>query len=67
MPTRTVTPCADFPVGTRLTTPALPLASLGDDVAGGAREDSVEAWLDKEKLLPGAGLGIGDRQGCARE
>ena len=29
---------------TRLTTPAL---------AGGAREDAVDAWLDKEKLLPG--------------
>jgi hypothetical protein len=29
---------------TRLTTPAL---------AGGAREDGVDAWLDKERLLPG--------------
>jgi len=29
---------------TRLTTPAL---------AGGAREDGVDAWLDKEKLLLG--------------
>ncbi|MCI0556000.1 MAG: toll/interleukin-1 receptor domain-containing protein [Anaerolineae bacterium] len=28
----------------RLTTPAL---------AGGAREDGVDAWLDKENLLPG--------------
>jgi hypothetical protein len=32
---------------TRLTTPAL---------AGGAREDGVDAWLDKEKLLPGQGF-----------
>ncbi|MBI5933147.1 MAG: toll/interleukin-1 receptor domain-containing protein [Chloroflexi bacterium] len=31
-------------VAARLTTPAL---------AGGAREDGVDAWLDKEKLLPG--------------
>jgi len=54
MPTRTVTPCADSPKGTRLTTPAL---------AGGAREDGVDryAWLDKAKpcgersrtILPG--------------
>ena len=30
----------------RLTTPAL---------AGGARADGVDAWLDKAKLLPGQG------------
>ncbi|MCI0555997.1 MAG: toll/interleukin-1 receptor domain-containing protein [Anaerolineae bacterium] len=36
-----------LPEGTRLTTPAL---------AGGAREDGVDAWLDKENLLPGQGF-----------
>ena len=35
-------------------------------LAGSAREDGVDAWLDKEKLLPGTGLGIGNPQGCAR-
>ena len=38
-----------LPEGTRLTTLAL---------AGSAREDGVDAWLDKEKLLPGQDWGL---------
>jgi hypothetical protein len=37
-------PVRGLPEGTRLTTLAL---------AGSAREDGVDVWLDKEKLLPG--------------
>ncbi|MCJ7433980.1 MAG: hypothetical protein MUO77_10885 [Anaerolineales bacterium] len=36
-----------LPEGAHLTTLAL---------AGSAREDSVDTWLDKEKLLPGQGF-----------